>query len=300
MVRHLLALALLCVALLFGGEAKANCTTPCTKAQIATDIATNWPDNTTGAITPALLRSTVLDLVNSYLDANGASTFSCPGSNWISTIATLSTYTCTQPGVNDISGFGTGVATALALATNTGGGFPTTNGTATLSNKTFDTAAPNTLKIGGVTVSAGQYPGTATNDNATAGNIGEYVESVIASGSAVSLTTATAADITTISLTAGDWDVSTNCSFITAATTSVTEVACSVSTTLNTTDATNGRLSILFMAAVVPTAGTTMSSAVQPVRFSLSGTTTIHMVALARFTVSTMTGYGIIRARRIR
>lgn len=38
-----------------------------TKAALNTEITTNWPDNTTGAITPSLLRSTVADVVNSIM-----------------------------------------------------------------------------------------------------------------------------------------------------------------------------------------------------------------------------------------
>lgn len=38
------------------------------KAALNTEINTNWPNNTSGAITPALLRSTVSDIVASYVD----------------------------------------------------------------------------------------------------------------------------------------------------------------------------------------------------------------------------------------
>ena len=123
-------------------QAHANCTTPCTKAQIATDIATNWPDNSTGGITPALLRSTVTDLLNSYLDIGGAASFTCPSHQWMNSIASLTSYTCAQPAVSDISGFGTGVAAALAISIGTagspvlwngGGGTPTS---LTLTNAT--------------------------------------------------------------------------------------------------------------------------------------------------------------------
>lgn len=124
--RILAASAVLCFALAFlcaaPEQARANCTTPCTKAQITTDITTNWPDNTTGLITPALLRSTVLDLVNSYVDINGASSFTCSTHQFLTAIATLSSYTCTQPAIADISGWGTGVATAVGIAANTAGG----------------------------------------------------------------------------------------------------------------------------------------------------------------------------------
>ncbi len=38
------------------------------KLTLDAEINTNWPDNTSGAITPALLRSTVTDIVASYVD----------------------------------------------------------------------------------------------------------------------------------------------------------------------------------------------------------------------------------------
>ncbi|MDE2471875.1 MAG: hypothetical protein KGL35_24905 [Bradyrhizobium sp.] len=109
-------------------EARANCTAPCTKAQLTTDINTNWPDNTTQLITPALLRSTVLGLVNSYVDVNGASSFTCTANQFLTAIATLSSYTCAQPAVGGISGFGTGVAAALGANVGTAGAFVTFNG----------------------------------------------------------------------------------------------------------------------------------------------------------------------------
>jgi hypothetical protein len=47
-------------------------------------------------------------------------------------------------------------------------------------NKTFNsTATGNVLQVSGVTVSAGQYPGETTTGSASAGNVGEYVESII-------------------------------------------------------------------------------------------------------------------------
>ena len=53
----------------------------------------------------------------------------------------------------------------------------------------------------------GEYPGTNSNDNAIAGNVGEYLSTTVPSGSAVALATTQISDIATLSLSAGDWDV---------------------------------------------------------------------------------------------
>ncbi len=45
-----------------------------TKAQMQTEIATQLPNNTSGLITPAIMRTVLDDMVDSYLDAQGAST----------------------------------------------------------------------------------------------------------------------------------------------------------------------------------------------------------------------------------
>ena len=70
-------------------------------------------------------------------------------------------------------------------------------------------AADMTLSTGNLTFSTSGkgIAGTTTNDSASAGVVGQYIESVVTS------TTSTAAnsaffDVTSITLTAGDWDVS--------------------------------------------------------------------------------------------
>lgn len=55
------ALALFC-ALMAPAHAQKS------KATLDAEVNTNWPDNATGAITPSLLRSTVLDTISSYVD----------------------------------------------------------------------------------------------------------------------------------------------------------------------------------------------------------------------------------------
>ena len=143
--------------------------------------------------------------------------------------------------------------------------------------------------------------GTNTNDSAASGYVGEYIESNIALASAVSLTSGAAANITSISLTAGDWDVTGNVTYSPAATTNFTLAFNSISETSATQDQTTGGAYIIyrFPAGNVPVAGFNVGG-LGPVRKLFSSTTTVYLVAQATFTVSTMSAFGIIRARRVR
>jgi len=145
----------------------------------------------------------------------------------------------------------------------------------------------------------GHQNGTATNDNAAAGEVGELISASVVVGSAVALTTSTAANITSISLTAGDWDVSACASFLPAGTTSVTQYVGTISTTSATLNTTPGNIASFTQAAAVP--GNLQSHfCISPVRFSLSGATTVFLVSQTTHTVSTMGGFGTIRGRRMR
>jgi hypothetical protein len=145
---------------------------------------------------------------------------------------------------------------------------------------------------------AGQL-GTTTNNAAAAGVVGEYVESVVPLGSAVSLTNATPATMTSISLTAGDWDVRTLVQYYPVSTTSFTALATSLALVTNTTDITPGRYNNVPQGTIVASGSVTYSSGIPNYRFSLSGTTTIYATCNAAFTVSTMTCFGILSARRM-
>jgi len=142
-------------------------------------------------------------------------------------------------------------------------------------------------------------PGVTTNSSALTGYIGEYVESTVALGAAVSLTTGVTANVTSISLTAGDWDVSGVVIMNAGGTTNVTRVSAGTSSTSGTADVTKGYYSHIH-SGYVPGSGQFRAMPLNTSRFSLSGTTTIYLVALANFTVSTCTAYGTISARRVR
>lgn len=175
--------------------------------------------------------------------------------------------------------------------------------TDTLTNKTLvapvlGAATATTIAFSPTT---GGVVGTTTNDNANAGNVGEYISSTLVAGSAVALTTGVTSNITSISLTAGDWDVSAVGAIVLGATTTTTNIVFSLSTTTGTLNLNVGNYTTVDYAT-----GTVLNNASPPIigmpptRFSLASTTTVFLVANATFGTSTMSGFGIIRARRIR
>lgn len=192
-------------------------------------------------------------------------------------------------------------ATALTNLTISGTANQVTVGT---SGTTITLSLPQSINttanitLGSITFSptTSGIVGTTTNNDAAAGKVGEYVSSSVAIN-AVSLSTATAANVTSISLTAGDWDVRGNIVYSPSGTTSITLMNGGISSTSATLPATN-----LYVgwagSATVPPGLLGFEQAQQ--RFSLSGTTTIYLVTSATFTVSTLTAGGTLTARRVR
>lgn len=148
-----------------------------------------------------------------------------------------------------------------------------------------------------------QYGGTATNDNAPAGDVGEYISSTIASGSAVSLSNGSPSNLTSISLTAGDWDVTCETLFSGGTTTPVTTLIASLSGVSAglSTNVPGEFIQVPGYAADLFAGGATYSlPAVGPMRFSFSVTTTVYCVAQVSFTPGTVSVFGLLRARRVR
>lgn len=139
--------------------------------------------------------------------------------------------------------------------------------------------------------------GTATNNNAASGTVGEYVASVSTSNTNYP-TTLQYGDLTSISLTAGDWDVSAQ---ISAALISgvVTQIRIGISTTTGNsgTGLTEGDTLMIFPG---PTATNNQGSNIETLRVSLSGTTTHYLKYYASYTVAAPIANGRISARRVR
>lgn len=142
--------------------------------------------------------------------------------------------------------------------------------------------------------------GVTDASDAAAGKYGEYVTSTLGSGSATSLSTLTAKSVTSISLTAGDWDVDGIVNFITATTTNVVALAFGTSTTNNSLDGDNTFADYYNAPAGVVYDAVTIRGNAPTRRISVSSTTTVYLVAVAIFSVSTVTAHGMIRARRVR
>lgn len=158
---------------------------------------------------------------------------------------------------------------------------------------------------GGIAGTAGQIPGTATNDNAAAGNVGQFVTLYTPTGSAVGLTSTIPANIGAgISLTAGDWDVSSTINFnVSGATGTLFQGGPSVVTaTLPTSAGGAGLGTDALASSPIPITGLTgdLTADSGPVRVSIASTTTVFLVASAAFTVGTVSVFGTIRARRVR
>lgn len=200
-----------------------------------------------------------------------------------------------------VSGLGAGVATFLATPSSANLATAVTNetGSGALVFATSPTLVTPTLGAATATTvafspSTGGIVGTTTNNNADAGRVGEFVS---ATSGTVGLTDNTNVNITSISLTAGDWDVEAGIIFTGTGSTTATELWSSI----NTVTATN----VFTPGQCIRFRGTTLTDPllgfpVGTLRVSLSGTTTYYLNAFARFAMSTLTAQGILRARRVR
>lgn len=145
-----------------------------------------------------------------------------------------------------------------------------------------------------VPLSTNGIKGTTTNDNANAGAVGEFIT---ANGSGVALTTAVAANIASVSLTAGDWDVWGMAAFAPVGATFTQAGSACGSVSAGFPSVVQGGFGQICTALA---GGSTTGLPTPVYRFSLSATTTIFLTAFATFSAGTISGSGIINARRVR
>ncbi len=139
--------------------------------------------------------------------------------------------------------------------------------------------------------------GVTNGSNAAAGSVGEYISSEILSGSAISLTTNTPMNVTSIALTAGDWDISSNVAYIGGSGVQILYTQSAINTisdtfpdpAFTTVSQPNG-----------PAASTNAGDCISTQRLNISSPVTVYLLADAQFSVSTLAACGFIGARRVR
>lgn len=131
------------------------------------------------------------------------------------------------------------------------------------------------------TIATPTITGITNGSTAAAGSVGE---NATATGSGVALSNNTQTTIASTSLTAGNWMVGGECTFIPAGTTTVQAMSAGVSTTTNSLPAVP--LSTQLQASFIT--GAVQSFAVPMQFFNPTSTTTVFMVAFSTFSVSTM------------
>lgn len=137
--------------------------------------------------------------------------------------------------------------------------------------------------------------GVTDGSNATAGYIGEYLEASAAFGSVGSWTTATTKNITSLSLTAGDWLVAGQVTWSGGPITGTY-----TRTSLSTTSLTPAGGTLEATSPTMPTAVSPVNFAVPTRRVSLSAPGTVYLVGDIGFTAGTPAAGGAIRAWRVR
>jgi hypothetical protein len=142
--------------------------------------------------------------------------------------------------------------------------------------------------------------GVTNASNAPAGALGEVMQTLVVLGSDVSMTTATATNILTVNLTAGDWECDGNLNF---ATTSATMVVTSpqeadIGLTNPPAMVTDGTEA--WYAIALTTATSKFSITLPRKRINVSSNTSVFLTGEATFSAGTVKGYGQIECTRTR
>ena len=139
--------------------------------------------------------------------------------------------------------------------------------------------------------------GVMDGSDAAAGQVGEFIASDIA-GPGIGIGNNVPSDVTSLPLTAGDWDVRGEVWFhLGSGTTGNCEAGISLASgALPGNPGLGSRATQTF----VHTANSGQVLALAPCRMSLSAAATVYLVALCGFTTGSTTAYGRIEARRAR
>jgi hypothetical protein len=206
--------------------------------------------------------------------------------------ALVNKVTINAGGLTLVSGVFTGNGSGLTNLPSAGGepplGNPSVNGYFLVST------------IAGVRSWTNAVIGTATNDNAAGGTVGETLTSSLATTAAVGMTNNTARNIIVMSIFAGDWDVRGSITYISSVAAGGYALGGGNIGTTNQVIPDDGKQAYAVMANPTAAAQTQNCTAtLAPRRISVATTTNLYLVGLAQF-AGTVTAYGFIEARRVR
>jgi hypothetical protein len=255
----------------------ANTTQLATTAFVATSFAPLASPTFTGTVTaPALTLSTTPLAVAS--GGTGAATAGAA-------LTSLGAYAAANP-----AGYQTAaqVTAAVPLASSTP---PLMDGAVAVGTGTTWARADH---VHASDTSRAPLAGVTNGSNAAAGDVGEYISSQIGGGSPVAVTSGVVRNVTSIALTAGDWDIGGNVFFSPTATLSYSEVG------LSSTSATLPDSSVTMTTGANGGAGFGLGAIAASYRANNSVPVTIYLVALASFASGTCGAAGLLWARRAR
>ena len=150
------------------------------------------------------------------------------------------------------------------------------------------------------TVTSSKVTGTTTNDSAAAGLVGQYIESIATD--TVAVTSTNYGDLTSISLTAGDWDVSAVVYWDnTGATWTIAQYGISTTAGNNGVGLSAGENFISNTWASSATTPTILTGSIAPYRMSLASTTTVYLKYRSTYSAGGPPhSQGRLSARRVR
>lgn len=217
------------------------------------------------------------------------STTTYPATNAINTIMYASSA--------NVLGVITPVNSAVLISSS--GGVPSMSTTlpsgiaATNMNLTTPTLGAATATSLAFSPTTGGIVGTTAANNADSGKVGEFLTN---SATGVSMTTTALVDIVTLSLSAGDWDVWANLD--------IADTVITMTTVAGWTSLSSATLPAASLRSTLVTGATGALNeygfVVPLARYNVSTTTTIYLSASATFATGTVTGTGVIYARRVR
>jgi hypothetical protein len=163
----------------------------------------------------------------------------------------------------------------------------------------FSSAAEASQGVLGL-VSAGQWRGTNTNDNAASGYVGEYVESVVTSSQNAASTGAYLA-LASITLSAGDWDITGSVALFRNSATFNDQAAMVINTTTaSASGITDGQRNQNYINPGTLSSTSVTGATIANYRVSISSSTTYFLNVLASYSAGTPRWRGALSARRVR